>query len=592
MKTNLWKSLTIMVVLATLVSGLAGCATPTPEVIEKVVTKEVEKIVTQVVKEVVKETVIVEGTPEVVEKEVTKIVEVEVTATPEPKPPEPVTMRVGTTFILDTINVNVSWTSWSIWRLIYDSVVETSELGVYRPGLAESWSVSDDGLVWTFKIREGMTFHDGTPCTAEDVAWSLNWMINVGNDSLSYLWWNFTEVVALDDTTLQITTGDPLGNMEYLMFWAFIIPESVWSGYETYDDMAAFTELAAATGTGPYKAADYVTDEYLILEANEDYWEGKPAIDQIIFQQYATEDAMVQALLAGEIDIIEGVPGTAVQTLQGAENIQVEVMQGHAVDEMSINSHENGTQPASLNDPVVRLAIEYAVDRQQIIDTAYLGFGAPATTMIAPSLGDWHNSDIEGIPFDPVEGNRILDEAGYTDADGDGIREYSDGSPLEYRLMGDDSATAARVLEIISDGLAQVGISALPTVMDFDSQSALAYEFDFDLNYWWWGMDIDPDFGMVIFKCEEREGWGWNPNGYCNEEFEELYVQQATAVDHEERREIVWEMQEMIYNARPWIVLLYRVNIAAYRSDRFTGFRTEAKYLLGKWSIMHAGPAS
>jgi peptide/nickel transport system substrate-binding protein len=265
-------------------------------------------------------------------------------------------------------------------------------------------------------------------------------------------------------------------------------------------------------------------------------------------------------------------------------------MQGHAVDELSINSHEEGTQPPSLNDPVVRLAIEYAIDRQTIIDVAYLGYGTPATTNIAPSLGDWHNSDIEGIPFDPDEGNRILDEAGYTDGDSDGIREYSDGTPLEYRLMGDDTATSARVLEIISDGLAQIGISAPPTVMDFDSQSALAYEFDFDLNYWWWGMDIDPDFGMVIFKCEEREGWGWNPNGYCNEEYEELYVQQATAVDHEERREVVWQMQEMIYNDRPWIVLLYRVNIAAYRSDRFTGFRPEAKYLLGKWSIMHVEP--
>jgi peptide/nickel transport system substrate-binding protein len=506
----------------------------------------------------------------------------------KPAPTGEVTMRVGATYILDTININVSWTSWSIWRLIYDSVVETSALGAYRPGLAESWSVSEDGLVWTLKIREDVTFHDGTPCTAEDVAWSLNWMINVGNDSLSYLWWNFTDVTALDDTTLQITTGDPLGNMEYLMFWAFIVPESVWGQFDNYDDMSEFAELAAATGTGPYKVTDYVADEYLILEANEDYWGGKPAIDKLIYQQYATEDAMVQALLAGEIDIIEGVPATAVQTLQDAEDIHVEVLQGHAVDELSINSHEDGTQPESLNDPTVRLAIEYGIDRQKIIDVAFLGFGTPATTMIAPSLGDWHNSDIEGIPFDPEEGNRILDEAGYVDSDGDGIREWSDGTPLEYRLMGGDGATDARILEIISDGLAQVGIGTEINSVDFDTQSAKAYEFDFDLNYWWWGMDIDPDFGMVIFKCEEREGWGWNPNGYCNEEFEEMYVQQATAVDHEERREIIWEMQEKIYNDRPWIVLLYRVNIAAYRSDRFTGFRTEAKYLLGKWSLMHA----
>jgi peptide/nickel transport system substrate-binding protein len=259
------------------------------------------------------------------------------------------------------------------------------------------------------------------------------------------------------------------------------------------------------------------------------------------------------------------------------------------VDELSINSHENGTQPASLNDPVVRKAIEYAIDRQRIIDVAYLGFGTPATTMIAPSLGDWHNSEIKAISFDPDEGNRILDEAGYVDSDGDGVREWSDGTALEYRLMSDDAATSARIVEIIADGLAQVGISAILTPSDYDSQLNTAYEGDWDLNYWWWGMDIDPDFGMVIFKCDERDG-GWNPNGYCNEEYEELYKQQATAVDHEARRQVIWKMQEKIYNDRPWIVLLYRATISAYRSDRFTGFNPVAKYLYGKWSVLQAKP--
>ncbi len=537
-----------------------------------------------------------DGDEAAVEETVVEETVVDKEPTSEPPPPteeppaEPVTMRVGTTYILDTVNVNVSWTSWAIWRLLYDSVVEGAELGVYAPGLAESWEVSDDGLVWTFKIREGVTFHDGTPCTAEDVAWSLNWMISVGSDSLAYLWWNFTDVVALDDTTLQVTTGDPIGNMEYLMYWAFIVPESVWSSFETYDDMAEFADFTAATGTGPYELVDWQTDEYLILQANADYWGGKPPIDEIIFQQYATEDAVVQALLAGEIDFVDFVPATAVLPLQEQENVRVEILEGIGVDELSVNSHENGTQPASLGDPLVRLAIEYAIDRQQIIDVAYLGYGTPATTNIAPNLSDWHNSDIKAIPFDLDEGNRILDDAGYVDSDGDGVREWSDGSALEYRLMGDDSATSARVLEIISDGLAEVGISAPPIVMDYDSQSALAYEFDYDLNYWVWGMDIDPDYGAILFLCEQREDYGWNINGYCNPEYDELYAISATAVDHAERREAIWTMQEMIYEARPWIVLLYGPTIVAYRNDRFEGFDPAAKYLFGKWSLMQVTP--
>jgi len=587
MKSNLWKLLAMVVALAMLAPVLAACGpTPEPEVVERTIV----------------ETVIVAGTPEVVEKVVTEVVEVEkvvtevveveklVTPTPEPKPEGPVEMRVGTTFILDTSNINVSWTSWGIWRLIYDSIVETAEMGIYRPGIAEEWSVSDDGLTWTFKIREGMTFHDGTPLTAEEVAWSLNWMINVGNDSLSYLWWNFEEVVALDETTLQITTGTPVGNMEYLLFWAFIVPESAWGQFDNYDDMSAFSGVEAMVGSGPFMVTDFVPDEYLIMEANADYWEGTPAIDKLIYQQYATEDAMVQALLAGEVDVVELVPGTAVPTLLTEDDIKVEVMQGHALDTLAINSHEDGTQPESLNDPIVRQAIEYAIDRQKLIEVAYLGYADPGKTMIAPSLTEWHNTEIDYISFDLEEANRILDEAGYMDSDGDGIREWSDGSPLEYRLMATEGATYARMLEIISDGLAQAGISAPPTLLDFDSQAALAYDFDFDMNMWYWGMDIDPDFGMVIFKCSEREGWGWNPNGYCDEHFEELYVAQATETDFEARRDVVWEAQEQIYNDRPWIVLVYPKNISAYRSDRFTGFRPEAKYLLGKWSLLQAEP--
>jgi peptide/nickel transport system substrate-binding protein len=525
-----------------------------------------------------------------VEKEVTKIVEKVVTATPEPTPEGPVTMRVGTTYIWDGPNPHIAWYGYSIRYLLYDALLDVGELVVYTPGLAESWSVSDDGRVWTFNIREGVTFHNGDPCTAEEIAWGINWMIDVGTDSLSYLFTQFEKVVALDPTTLQITLYEPVGNMDYLAFWTWITPESVWGGM-TYEDVQEFNDISATIGTGMYKAVEWVEGEYLILEANENYWGGKPAIDRIIYQEYASEDAMVQAMLAGEIDFISYVPGPAVQTLQDTENVEVVIMEGYGLDNLAINSHEDGTQPASLGDPAVRLAIEYAIDREKIINVAYLGYGTPATSNIAPALGDWHNSDIERIPFDPDEGNRILDEAGYVDADGDGIREYSDGSPLAYRLMAEESATYARFLEIISDGLAQVGISAPPILMDYDSMFAQTTGvWDFDMVVWAWGMDIDPDFGMVVFLCDQRDAWGWSDSGYCNEEFEEMYRQQAVTVDHEERRGILWDMQEFIYDERPWIVIAYWPTIQAYRSDLFTGFRPEAGDLLAPYSMLTTKP--
>ncbi len=515
---------------------------------------------------------------------------VEPAATEKPAPPaEPVTLRVGTTYIWDTANPTFGWYNYTLRYLLYDTLVEEAGISDFVPGLAESWEYSDDGLVWTFKIREGVTFHDGTPCTAEDVAWSLNWTIENEIETFSFYLVNFVEIVALDDTTLQITLSEPVGNMEYLLMYVWILPRSVWEGMG-YEDIMEFEDLAAGIGTGPFRLVEWVEGEYLILEANEEYWGGAPAIDQMVWQEYATEDAMVQALQAGEVDVVDSVPSTAIQTLEGAADIELAVMESTTIDELIINSHENGTQPASLWDPAVRLAIAHAIDKQQVVNVAYLGYADPASVVVPTSLGDWHNSDIVDIPFDLDAGNRVLDEAGYVDGDGDGIREYSDGSPLEYRMYATEGASNARILEIISDGLAQVGISAEPTLMDEDSLIGLYPDFDFDLVYWGWGLDPDPDFAMLIFTCDQREEGGWSDSGYCDEQFEEWYVEQAVTVDHETRRELIWKMQEKLFNDRPYIVLTYTKTVQAYRSDRFAGFGLEGGDILWKASFLTAHP--
>jgi peptide/nickel transport system substrate-binding protein len=514
-------------------------------------------------------------------------------AGPEVQSTEPVTLTVGTTYIWDTANPTFGWYGYTLRYLIYDTLVEEQGISDFQPGLAESWTVSDDGLVWTFKIREGVTFHDGTPCDANAVAWSLNWTLENDIETFAFYIYNFDEIVALDDTTLQVTLSSPVGNMEYLLMYVWILPESVWGGM-TYDDIMEFEDISAGTGTGPYILKEWVEGEYLILDANPDYFRGKPAIDRIIWREYATEDAAVQALIAGEIDAIaaDTIPSTAIETLQGDPNIEVPIMESTQIDELIINSFADGTQPASLWDPAVRLAIAYGVDKQQIINVAYLGYADPASVIIPTAMGDWHNSDIVDIPFDPVAGNQVLDDAGYVDSDGDGIREYSDGTPLEYRLYATDTATNARVLEIISDGLSKMGISAPPTLMDEDSLIGLYPAFDFDMVYWGWGLDPDPDFAMLIFTCDQTAEGGWSDSGYCDAEFEEMYAQQAITVDHEARRQLIWQMEAKLFNDRPYIVISYYKNIEAYRSDRFTGFGLEPGDILWKSALLQARPVN
>jgi len=506
--------------------------------------------------------------------------------TPTEAPAEPVTLRVGSTTIWDAMNPATGWENYTLRYWFHDGLIEWAELTSFELGLAESWEVSDDGLVWTFKIREGVTFHDGTPADAEAVAWSLNFLMEGMIGPLELYVTGFEEVVALDPTTVQITLSEPTALMlTARLHYAWILPRSVWEGM-TYDDIMEFEDPASVIGTGPYKLVEYVEDEYMIVEANEDYYRGKPVIDRIVIQEYATEDAVVQALLAGEVDVMWGVPNTAVQPLQEAENVEVVIMDSLNLADLVINSHVDGTQPESLNDPAVRLAMEYAIDKQEIIDVAYAGYGEIATSILPPAFGDWVNPDLVPVPFDLDEGNRILEEAGYLDSDGDGIREDADGNPLEYRLYAEDLATEARVLEIISDGLADIGISAPPTLWDGDAlYDLLEPDWDFDMILWGWGWDPDPDFAVYCFTCDSIGDY-LSDVGYCNEEYDALYAEQGMTMDEEARRELIWEAQAILFEDRPYINLHYQPGIQAWRSDRWTFTDFSGGDLLNKWSLV------
>jgi peptide/nickel transport system substrate-binding protein len=497
------------------------------------------------------------------------------------------TLRVGTTYIIDTINPATSFYGFNIHGLWWDTIVETAGGSVVEPGLAESWSVSDDGLVWTFSIREGLTFTDGTPATAEDAAWTINWVIeNEIPTMISYMT-NVDHAEAPDATTLQIYLSAPVPNMiSSKLLYLYIVPSHIWEGMSA-QDITEYNDSAATIGVGPYRYVDFRPGEYLILEAYENYWAGPPPVDQIIYQEYANEDAMIQALLAGEIDLITSVPNSGTQTLQEAENITVSIGDDFRIAELIVNSSQEGTQPPSLNDSAVRLAINHAIDKQQINTIGYLGYAQLATTFLPPIYGDFHNSDIQDIPFDTAEGNRVLDEAGYLDSNGDGIREYSDGSPLEYRLYAPDSdAYYVRILEIIADGLSQVGILAFPTALADDQLIALQVDYDYDLVFWDWFFDPDAAFAASIFTCAETVDGGWSDSGYCNPEYDTLFEAQSTALDHDARREILWQMQQMIFDDRPYIVVVYPQTISAYRSDRFT-FSDDLAILPLKWALFH-----
>lgn len=484
---------------------------------------------------------------------------------------EPSTLRIGSTYPIDTLNPANGYYGYNLRPLWYDTLILWAGRDRFEPGLATDWSVSEDGLTWTFTIREGVTFHDGTPLTAAEIAWNINWILE--NEVPSFITYmvNVEGAEAPDATTLLVTVSAPVPDMisaKFLYVW--MLPPHIWQGMD-YDTLTSYSELDATLGSGPYRLTEYREGEFMIMEAYADYWGGPPPVERIIVREYATADALAQALLAGEIDFVYSLPASTTFALAGAPNIALVTGEGFTFEELIINSSPRGTQPASLNDPAVRRAIAHSVDKQSINTVAYLGYALPGVALLPPGMGAFHHNELVDYAYDLTEANRILDEAGFVDSDNDGVREYSDGTPLSYRLYAPESESYyARIIEIIAADLAQVGIATDPQILADDSLIALQPTYDNDLIYWGWNLDPDPTFTLSIMTCAETVEGGWSDSGYCNEEYDALFAAQSTTTDPEARRQIIWQMQEIVHEDLPYVITAYVQALNAYRSDRFT----------------------
>ncbi|MBN1220995.1 MAG: ABC transporter substrate-binding protein [Anaerolineae bacterium] len=499
-------------------------------------------------------------------------------------------IRIGISGSPDTLNPGtaVLAESYDLFELIYDSMYDLQLDGSFAPSLAESAEVSDDGKVWTFKIRSGVKFHDGEPLTASDVAFTYN--LNKSREDFPYM--NpytvyFESVEAPDDQTVVITLTEPIPNMESQLFYQFILPEHIWSQYNEGDAVAEF-ENTEMIGSGPFKMVEYKQNEFTRLAANKDHFRTPPKVDEIIFQTFGNPDALVQAIITGQVDMVTEIPLTAVPTLKNAENVElaVGVPLAPSIRDIIFNQTASENCPEedgvcsghpALRDRNVRLALAHATDLQNIIDVAELGFGTPGVGLIADSMGDWYNKELKPYEFNIDEANKILDDAGYKDTDGDGVREMPDGAnPLVFRLSWpNDIVAAPRTAELMGNTWGQIGVKTEPQALDPDAVTSICCPtFDFDIIIWGWGSDPDPGFLLNVMTTKEIPT-GNSETGYSNPEYDQLYEQQAVELDHAKRREMVWEMQRMTHEDVVYLTY-YQQQVQAFRPDRFKGWLTDA----------------
>ncbi len=501
---------------------------------------------------------------------------------------QPAVVRIGWAGSPDTLNPGMAilTEAYTIFELVYDSMYDLNLDGSFTLSLAENVTTSDDGLVWTYKIRDGIKWHDGQPLTAEDIAYTYN----LYKDTPEYPYLNgyytpyFDTIVATENNEVVLTLTEPIPNIESQLVFLYVLPKHIWEGVDKLE-----YENFEMVGSGPFKMAEYVQSEFVRLTANKEHFLTPPKVDEVVFQTFENQDALVQAIKTAQVDMITEMPNTSAESLKAEENVELVVGAPLApgvtdiifnqTDPENCPTAEGGlcTGHPALRDREVRLAMAHATDKQKLIDVVLLGLGNPGLTLIPDGLGVWYNDSLQDYAFDVAKANQILDDAGYADTDSDGVRELPDGSqPLVFRLnWPSDSIVAPRMAELLSEMWAEIGIEIEPQAVDPDALTAQCCPaFDFDIMIWGWASDPDPSALLYVYTSEAIPT-GSSETGYSNPTYDDLYAQQQVTLDFDARRDIVWEMQKIVHDDVVYIIPFYDASVQAFRTDRFTGWITD-----------------
>jgi peptide/nickel transport system substrate-binding protein len=491
------------------------------------------------------------------------------------------TLRIGVSASIDSLNPFVSSSDYSavVYQYAYPHLTEYDKDLKIVPSFASRWETSADGTSWTFHTVTGAKWSDGKPLTAKDAAFTLTMMVKFQNGPTGQLAGSvahLTSAEAPNDSTLVLTYDSPVANVLNQVQGVHILPEHVWSKLTAGDGKAitTFQNGAPMVSGGPFKLTKYTKDQLALFDRNPNWWgKTKPKIGGFGLQMFANGDAMITALKTGQVDMIgEATQATAVKTLKSAGMV-VDTAKNTGFYDFIINTTPAKTKNRELLNPDVRKAFEYAMNREEMVKTAWLGFAEPGSTIVAPATG-WHDSSIAPLPFDPAKANAILDGLGYAKGT-DGIR-VADGHPMSYQVIFPTEINGAgdRMFQIIQTGFKQIGVNLQMRKMDTDAATTAINGADnkytdFDLAMWDWIPPVDPNFMLSVLTCDQR---GSNSDsGYCNPVYDQMYQDQGVLTDHAARQAKINEMQQLAFNDRPYIVLVYQHIIEAH-SPKWTGF--------------------
>jgi peptide/nickel transport system substrate-binding protein len=458
----------------------------------------------------------------------------------------------------DRTAANAAWS-------LYDSLVWVDDENEIAPALAESWEISEDGLEYTFRLRQGVSFHNGEPFTAEAVVATWETGKDPSNDYANF-YEEVDEIDVLDDYTVVLRTYEPhpLLLRRLASDWAMVPPE-----YIREIGLDAFA--ARPVGTGPFRFVQRALGDRIIMEANPDYWqEDLPKVARLVYRVIPDSSTRVAAIRTGEIDIANRLTPEEVGLLEGSPDVRVITYPNDRVYYVGFKNIDDGVG-TPLEDRRVRLALNYAVDRPGIISAIFSGEAQLVSGFVLPTnLG--HDPSIEPYPYDPERARALLAEAG-----------YEDGFSIGMGCPADGYVNINEVCLAIQRNLAQVGVEVsveFRTTNTFWSQPRYGAVGPMYVDSW------SSDVGEALPRLIGALIPGNYYNTWEDPELAKMIEKITQTVDSEERAALYGEIQRYMHEDPPFIYL-YQPNIFEAVRNRVEGYspRPAEEYFLEGVSV-------
>ncbi|MFC0522060.1 ABC transporter substrate-binding protein [Pontibacillus salicampi] len=472
--------------------------------------------------------------------------------------------RGGDSTALDPITTTEGET-FRVTENIFETLLNYEEDNTeLTAGLAKEWDVTEDGLTYTFTLEEGVTFHDGTAFNADAVVFNFERWMNGDAEKFPYytMFGGFKgeeghvikEVKAIDDYTVEFTLHRAqapfLKNIAMTPF-GMASPAAV----EKYGD--TFTDNPV--GTGPFTFSEWKRNERIVLEKNENYWkEGLPKLNKVIYTVIPENSARLNALMTGEVDLIDGVNPSDVQRIEKDDNLQLLERPSMNIGYLAFTVDRD----TPMADAKVRQALSHAVPKDQIIQAFYGGLAEPAKTVMPPSI-EGYNDAIEDYEYDVEKAKSLLAEAGYEN--GFSFDLWYMPVPRPYIPEGQ------KIAEVLQQSFSEIGVTANLQTADWGTYLEKANKGDFDaFLLGWTGDNGDPD--NFIYTLLDKDSIGSNNYAhYANDELHDILIEAQTITDQDKRNELYKEAQEIVHEDAPWVPLVHSTPVMAAKKE-ITGY--------------------